>query len=249
MQQLPKEMTPVVGVIPARYGSTRFPGKALAMIGDRSMLQRVYERSAKCRTLSRLLVATDDERIREHVLGFGGEVVMTPVDCPTGTDRVRVAVAGIECQTVAVIQGDEPLIEPDVIDRTVQALAASERAVCATPIAITRDLQAIESEHTAKVAVNAKLEALYFSRSRIPFARTAAGQDFCYKHVGLYVYRRSFLETFTTLAQTPLELAESLEQLRMLENGYTVQCCPVDYEAISVDTPEDLAALKRKLGL
>ncbi len=248
MNDLPLHMRPVLGVIPARYGSTRFPGKALADIGGRTMLEHVYERSARSRLLDGLLVATDDERIRACVEGFGGSVVMTSESCPTGTDRARDAVAEKDCRTVALIQGDEPRIDPHVIDAAIRALAGAPECVCATPITRTRDRGHIESVNTAKVAVNSRLEALYFSRLPIPYQRTTAGQTFHYKHVGLYVYRRDFLDSFPGLAQTPLELAESLEQLRILESGFRIQCCEVEYEAVSVDTPEDLADFKRRFG-
>ena len=243
---VPEAMRPIVGVIPARYGSTRFPGKALAMIGGRSMLEHVYERSARSTLLDRLIVATDDARIEQHVRDFGGNVVMTSPACPTGTDRAKEAVAGLLCGTVALIQGDEPRIEPSVIDQTIQALAGAPDCVCATPIARSTDREQIDSPNTAKVAVNGRMEALYFSRLPIPYQRTTDGQGFHYKHVGLYVYRRDFLDIFPGLAQTPLELAESLEQLRILENGRRIQCCVVDYEAVSVDTPEDLAEFLRR---
>lgn len=210
------------------------------------MLHHVYARAAKSSLVDRLVVATDDERIRAHVVEFGGEVVMTSPACPTGTDRAKEAVAGLACRTVVLIQGDEPRIDPGVIDQTILALGAAPECVCATPITRSTDRAQIESVNTAKVAVNARLEALYFSRLPIPYQRTSDGQAFYYKHVGLYVYRREFLDLFPGLAQTPLELAESLEQLRILEHGRKIQCCVVDYEAVSVDTPEDLAEFKRR---
>ena len=237
-------MAEIVGVIPSRYESSRFPGKPLARIGDKTMVRMVYERCRESKLLNRVLVATDDERIRAEVESFA---IMTSPDIATGTDRCHAAAGDMPCDIVVNIQGDEPLIDPTVIDACAGALLEASDAVCATPIALTRDAEEIASANSAKVAVNKNMEALYFSRSPIPFNR-AGGDLPYYKHIGLYAYRRDFLREYVKLSQTPMELAESLEQLRMLENGFRIQCCLVEYQAIGVDTPEDLEKVRGMIG-
>ena len=229
----------MVGIIPARYASQRFPGKPLAQLGSRSMIQCVYEASCESSELEQVIVATDDRRIYDHVGDFGGEAVMTPPEVATGTDRCFLAAEGLGATIVVNIQGDEPLLRPDVIDETVRALRDNQQAVCATPICPCDDQGEISSPHVVKVAAGCDGTALYFSRSVIPYERNRVSQAY-YKHIGLYAYRFSFLQKYSTLKQTPLELAESLEQLRILEHGYKIQCAVVKYDAIGVDTPEDL---------
>ena len=213
------------------------------------MIQMVYERCRQSEELGRVIVATDDERIKKHVEAFGGECALTSPDCPTGTDRIYEVVREVDCEIVVNIQGDEPLIDPGVIDTCVRSLRSAPDAVCATPVTRTRDPEKINSTNTAKVALNTKGEALYFSRSPIPFNRSAGESLEYFKHVGMYAYRKEFLGAYVGLEQTPNELAESLEQLRMLENGYIVQTCEVEYEAIGVDTPEDLEVIKGLVGV
>lgn len=234
----------IIGVIPARYQSTRFPGKPLAVIDGKTMIQAVTDRCRKSRMLGRVIVATDDRRILEHVLSFGGEAVLTSADIATGTDRCWAAVRDIDCDIVVNIQGDEPLIDPSVIDECVRALLESDRAVCSTPIVKTDDESQIRSPHAVKVVVNRNMEALYFSRAAIPFIRDGNGGGY-HLHIGLYAYRTDFLSRYVELPRTPLELSESLEQLRILENGFVIACRVVDYEALGVDTPEDLEEVRR----
>ena len=199
--------------------------------------------------MDRIIVATDDKRIHDHVLSFSGESVMTSEDIATGTDRCEAVARTLDCGIVVNIQGDEPLIDPDVIDTCIEALKNAPHAVCATPIRRTNDPEKIISSNTAKVAVKNNLEALYFSRSPIPFNRNAGESLQYFLHIGLYVYRKSFLNEYVKMKQSPMEITESLEQLRILENGYTIQCCMVNYDAIGVDTPEDLIKVKKILGI
>lgn len=244
-------MSDVIGIIPARYQSTRFQGKPLAKLGDKTMIQMVYERCQQSQLLDHVAVATDDQRIFDHLLSFGGNVVMTGTHIATGSDRCFEAIkSDPHCKIVVNIQGDEPLIDPKVIDACINALIKAPEAVCATPIVKCNDQHELTSPHSVKVAINTNLEALYFSRFPIPYHRsnpsdTSSGPY--YKHIGLYCYRKEFLAKYVTMKQTPLEMAESLEQLRILENGYTIQCCLVDYDSIGVDTPEDLEKVKHML--
>ena len=229
----------VVGVIPARYRSTRFEGKPLAEIKDgKSMIRMVYEACRKSRRLDRVVVATDDQRIYGHVLDFGGEVVMTSEELATGTDRCLAAIQDVSCDIVVNIQGDEPLIDPAVIDEVVTALENSPNAVCATPVCLIHEEDEVASQNTVKAVMNLKREAIYFSRSVIPFKRGKTSGY--YKHIGLYAYRKKFLEKFVLFPQSSLEISESLEQLRIIENGYTIQCVVVEYNSVGVDTPLDL---------
>ncbi|MBP0001880.1 MAG: 3-deoxy-manno-octulosonate cytidylyltransferase [Cyanobacteria bacterium SID2] len=242
-------MTKITGIIPARYKSVRFEGKPLAKIGDKTMIQMVYERCLQSELLDRVRVATDDRRIYDSVLSFGGQAVMTGEDIATGSDRCCAAVKGEDWDIVVNIQGDEPLIDPQVIDTCVRSLLDAPEAVCSTPVVATTDLDEINSPHAVKVALNQKIEALYFSRYPIPYNRKGIEGKTYYKHIGLYCYRKPFLEKYVTMPQTPLETSESLEQLRMLENGYKIQCCLVKYESVGVDTKEDLEKVKTLLGV
>lgn len=242
-------MTKVTGIIPARYKSTRFEGKPLAAIGGKTMIQMVYENCLRSTLLDQVMVATDDQRIYDNVMSFGGKVVMTRTDIATGSDRCYEAVKHYDCDITVNIQGDEPLIDPAVIDACIQALLDTPEAVCSTPVVESYDLEEINSPHTVKVALNQQLEALYFSRYPIPYFRNSMKGRKYYRHIGLYCYRKYFLEEYVTMSQTPLEISESLEQLRILENGFKIQCCPVQYESIGVDTPEDLERVKHLLGV
>jgi len=242
-------MTMITGVIPARYKSTRFEGKPLAILGGKTMIQMVYEKCCKSRLLNQVIVATDDHRIYDNVLSFGGSVVMTGVDIATGSDRCYEATKNDDCDIVVNIQGDEPLIDPDIIDICIQSLIDAPKAVCSTPVVKSYDPDEINSPHAVKVVLNKAFEALYFSRYPIPFFRNSSGGETYYRHIGLYCYRKSFLERFVSMGQTHLEVSESLEQLRILENGFKIQCCLVNYESIGVDTPEDLEKVKQLLGV
>ena len=242
-------MTKIIGTIPARYKSSRLEGKPLAMIGEKTMIQMVYERCKKSKLLDRVIVATDDQRIVENVQSFNGEAVMTGKGISTGTDRCYEAVKDLDYDIIVNIQGDEPLINPGVIDACIHALIDSPDAVCSTPVVITDDEEEINSKATAKVALNRNFEALYFSRLPIPCDRDKNRTRTYYKHIGLYCFRKFFLKEFVKLEQTPCELSESLEQLRILENGYKIKCCLVDYESYGVDTQEDLIKVRKMAGV
>lgn len=227
-------------IIPARYESTRLPGKPLRMIHGKTLIRRVYERASLAKVPDAVLVATDHRDIENEVLSFGGVPVMTSPDCPTGTDRLAEVIAvHPEFDIIVNVQGDEPLIDPDVIDRLAECLAGRpdlDMATVATPL--KEEEQGDPS--CVKVVVSQKGEALYFSRSLIPYPR----HDFAappLKHVGIYAYRRDFLSAYAKMAQTPLEKTESLEQLRALEMGYKIGVIQEKTADIGIDTPEDLA--------
>ena len=229
----------VLCVIPARYASTRLPGKPLKDIAGKPMVCRVYERASQASKVSKTIVATDDERILQAVRVHGGEAMMTRKDHPTGTDRLAETAASFpEADLIVNVQGDEPLIDPDVIDRLAQDLIDHpelDMATVATPL----HEDEYDDPSSVKVVVNQKGEALYFSRSLIPYPR----HDFkvpALKHVGIYAYRRDFLLAYAKMAQTPLEKTESLEQLRALEMGYKIGVIEVKTQDIGIDTEEDL---------
>lgn len=227
-------------IIPARYESTRLPGKPLRMIHGKTLIRRVYERASLAKVPDAVLVATDHKEIENEVLSFGGVPVMTSPDCPTGTDRLAEVIAvHPEFDIIVNVQGDEPLIDPDVIDRLAECLAGRpdlDMATVATPL----KEEEYKDPSCVKVVVSQKGEALYFSRSLIPYPR----HDFAappLKHVGIYAYRRDFLAAYAKMAQTPLEKTESLEQLRALEMGYKIGVIQEKTADIGIDTPEDLA--------
>ena len=240
-----------IGIIPARYASTRFPGKPLVDIGGKTMIERDYRQASKA--LPRVVVATDDDRIRDAVLGFGGEVVMTSDTHRSGTDRCREAY--LNCRSTADvvvnIQGDEPFIDPAQIE-SVKALFEADPT---TPIGTlvrrfdpAMGWNALFNQNTPKVVLDEAGNALYFSRSIIPYVRNHEWREWIdncqfYTHVGLYAYRADVLDEITRLPQSPLELAESLEQLRWLQNGYRIATALTDSQAIGIDTPEDLKKL------
>lgn len=228
----------ILGVIPARYASTRFPGKALARIAGKSMLQHVYERASAARYLSSILIATDDERIVAEARKFGAPVRMTRSDHISGTDRVAEIAASDTAGVVVNIQGDEPLIDPAAIDAAVLPLLDDPGIEMGTLKKRIEDPGEIQNPNVVKVVTDAEGDALYFSRCPIPYLRGAAVPQ--YKHVGLYVYRRDFLLGYSDLPVGPLEKAECLEQLRALENGHRIRVVETEYESLGVDTPADL---------
>ena len=231
-----------IGIIPARYASSRLPGKPLAEIGGRPMIQRVYERAREARRLERVLVATDDRRILEAVWRFGGEAVMTSEAHRSGTDRLAEVAAGLEVDVVVNIQGDEPLIDPGLIDALIEPFddRPIEMVTGATPI--TSEAESANPS-VVKVVVDRTNHALYFSRLPIPYARGHSTVERL-KHIGMYAYRRSFLLAYANMEPTPLELAESLEQLRAVENGVRIYVVRTDHDALSVDTLEDLQQVR-----
>jgi 3-deoxy-manno-octulosonate cytidylyltransferase (CMP-KDO synthetase) len=241
-------MRRVFGLIPARYASTRFPGKPLHPIAGRPLIQHVVEHCRKARSLCEIIVATDDERIASEARKFC-RVEMTRADHPSGSDRIAEVAARLECEAVVNIQGDEPLIDPAVIDAVANALAANEMSTAATPI---RSLEEYESPNAVKVVVSASGRALYFSRRTIPFVRDAASRSSAeqlaafpfLKHLGIYGYRRETLLRLVKFPVSPLENAEKLEQLRALENGLEIAVVKVDYDSVGVDVPEDVARVE-----
>jgi 3-deoxy-manno-octulosonate cytidylyltransferase (CMP-KDO synthetase) len=235
-----------VVVIPARYHSTRCPAKILADIGGRPMIEHVYRRAAAAPGVDGVVVATDDGRIASAVEEFGGIVRMTRPTHQTGSDRVAEVAADLECDIVVNVQGDLPLIEPDMIAQAIAPLDQDPRVEMSTLRQRIKDGAERSSSHVVKVVVDRRGDALYFSRSPVPFLR---GDGVSYKHIGLYAYRRAFLLTLTSLPQTPLELAESLEQLRALEHGFRIRTVETAYESIEVDTPEDLERVRRQIAV
>ncbi|KXS45898.1 MAG: 3-deoxy-manno-octulosonate cytidylyltransferase (CMP-KDO synthetase) [Candidatus Frackibacter sp. T328-2] len=237
----------VVGIIPARYASTRLPGKPLVDIRGKPMVQHVYERTSKAAVLDEVVVATDDERIKEAVLNFGGEVVMTSKNHQTGTDRLAEAARDIEADVIVNVQGDEPLIAPEMIEEAVRPLLNSEEVVMGTLKKRIKDLTELKNSNLVKVVTDQNDYALYFSRAPIPFLREdREGIDF-YKHIGLYAYQKEFLLDFAQMESTTLEQMESLEQLRALENGYRIKVVETKYSSIGVDTEEDLVKVREMM--
>jgi 3-deoxy-manno-octulosonate cytidylyltransferase (CMP-KDO synthetase) len=234
-----------IAIVPARFNSTRLPGKPLIEIKGMPLIEHVYRRVAQARSIRRIVVATDDERIYRAVERFGGEAVMTRADHPSGTDRVAEAAAGYEPEALIVnVQGDEPLIEPEAIDRAVEA-ACSTGAAMVTLMTRFPNEDAPADPNRVKVVVSRDGAALYFSRSRIP----SGGP--CFLHIGLYAYRVAFLQKFVRLERTFLEISERLEQLRAIEHGFRIQVVEVPggpAGAWGIDTPGDLEEFRRLLG-
>ncbi|WP_426491723.1 3-deoxy-manno-octulosonate cytidylyltransferase [Hymenobacter sp. 102] len=242
-----------IGIIPARFASTRLPGKPLVDLGGQSMIERVV-RQAQQSSLSRVVVATDDPRILDHVRSFGGEAVLTDPDHPSGTDRVRDAYEQLQVQADCIIniQGDEPFIHPAQIDALVQLFAAPEPPQLATLVKPVVSEEELFSPHLPKAVLNARAEALYFSRHPLPYQRQHPQAEWLrhhryLRHIGLYAYRPDVLREITQLPPSPLELAESLEQLRWLEAGYRIQTAETELETIGIDTPEDVERALRHL--
>ena len=239
----------VVAVIPARYGSTRFEGKPLAGILGKPMVQHVVEGVGQSRLIKDVIVATDDRRILETVASFGGRALMTSTDHRTGSDRVAEVARKLRAEIIVNVQGDEPLIRGVLIDRAIRPLLRDPSLQMATLMTRFQRTEEWLSPHIVKVVVDQKHFALYFSRAPIPFPRDvrrtriealASPPQGVYKHIGVYVYRRSFLLRLSKMRPTPLEELEKLEQLRALEYGYRIKLTLVDYEPLAVDTPEDL---------
>jgi 3-deoxy-manno-octulosonate cytidylyltransferase (CMP-KDO synthetase) len=230
----------ILGVIPARFASSRFPGKVLAQISSKSMLQHVYERTSLARYLTATIIATDDERVYNAARSFGARVVMTRADHVSGTDRVAEAASAENAELVVNIQGDEPLIDPAAIDAAILPLAHDPEIVMGTLKKAIEDPREIADPNVVKVVTDRNADAIYFSRCPIPYERDQATPRTHFKHIGLYVYRRDFLMAYSALPVGPLEQAERLEQLRALENGYRIRVVETEYESLGVDTPEDL---------
>jgi 3-deoxy-manno-octulosonate cytidylyltransferase (CMP-KDO synthetase) len=240
----------ITAVIPARYASTRFPGKALAEIDGRPMIQHVYERTTLSKLVGRVIVATDDARIADAVKAVGGEAIMTSINHETGTDRLAEVAAGLDADIIVNVQGDEPLIDPVMIDLALQPFLEEADLQMGTVKTRIKCLHDFLSPNVVKVVTDSRGNALYFSRSPLPFFRDkwkdlkddsfCCGKLLCYKHVGLYVYRRDFLLTFAAMPPTFLEISEKLEQLRALENGVIIRVVETECESVGVDTLDDL---------
>jgi len=228
----------ILGVIPARYASSRFPGKALAVVAGKTLIHHVFERASQAVSLTELIIATDDERIRDEARRFDAPVRMTRSDHPSGTDRVAEVAADTSAEIIVNIQGDEPLIDPAAIDAAALSLLDDPPVPMATLKKQIVNLQEFTNPNVVKVVTDGRNNAIYFSRSPIPY--DLSGQAVHYKHIGLYVYRRDFLLSYSRLPIGPLERAERLEQLRALENGYRIRVVETEYESLGVDTPDDL---------
>jgi len=242
------EMLKAVAIIPSRYGSTRLPGKPLVDICGKPLVRHVYERAQRARRVSEVIVATDDQRVLETVKGFGGKAVLTSSLHRTGTDRVAEVARNMDADIVVNVQGDEPLIEPEMIDQAIEPLIKDPQVPMATLATRIGSSEELSDPNVVKVVVDQKGFALYFSRSQIPFVRNHSSLSFecCFlKHIGLYVYRLAFLRRFASMPQGPLERSEELEQLRALENGFRIAVVVTRFNSIGVDIPEDLERVRR----
>ena len=247
----------IVAIIPARFGSTRFPGKALADLAGKPMIQHVYEQTMKASLVSRAIVATDDRRIADAIHQIGGEAIMTSTAHETGTDRLAEVAHGLEADLVVNVQGDEPLINPAMIDQAIEPFLNDSSLKMGTLKSRVKCLHDFLSPNVVKVVTDNAGYALYFSRSPLPFFRDkwhdlkdeafASGRLLCFKHVGLYVFQRDFLLEYAALPQTFLELSEKLEQLRALESGVKIRVVETEFESLGVDTPEDLNKAKERI--
>ncbi len=238
----------ITAIIPARYGSTRFEGKPLADLLNKPVIQHVYERCSGSPMLNRVIVATDDERIYNAVKAFHGEVVMTSPAHETGTDRLAEVAASLKSDIIVNVQGDEPLVQPAMINEAVKPMTEDRSIVMGTLKSSIKNIRDLDNPSVVKVVTDKNDYALYFSRFPIPFIRdkkhdTAGTNHF--KHIGLYVYDREFLLKISRMEPTPLEIAEKLEQLRALENGYKIKVVYTEFESLGVDTPEDLVKARQ----
>lgn len=242
----------ILGIIPARFASSRFPGKPLADIGGKSMIQRVYEQAQKAKSLSKVVVATDDSRIFDHIIGFGGEAYMTAENHPSGTDRcfeaLQKAGGSSKYDYIINIQGDEPFIDPETIEQMAKLL--DFKTEIATAVKKINDYETLFDPNVVKAVLTMRKQCLYFSRQTVPYVRGHEPEtwlehaDF-YKHIGLYAYRNDVLEQISHLPPSPLENTEKLEQLRWLGYGYKIYATITNYESIGIDTPEDLEKLNK----
>jgi 3-deoxy-manno-octulosonate cytidylyltransferase (CMP-KDO synthetase) len=241
----------VTAVVPARYASTRLPGKPLADIDGKPMIQWVYERVGRASLVNDVIVATDDGAIFDAVSGFGGKAVMTSPDHPSGTDRLAEVAEKVDSEIIVNVQGDEPLIEPSVVDACVRPMLEGDPNPVVTPCTRIKSRSDLLNPNAVKVVMDVQGNALYFSRSPIPYDRDG-GPDTAdlsersfFKHIGLYVYRREFLLQYRRMERGPLEMREKLEQLRILENGHKIRVIETEYDSVGVDSPEDLARIRK----
>lgn len=244
----------IIGIIPARYASTRFPGKPLVQINGKSMIQRVYEQTSKAKSLNKVIIATDNERIANHVKSFGAVAIITSSNHPSGTDRCFEAyqLNGEKFDYVLNVQGDEPFLDPEQINSLVEGCAGDVEI--ATQMIKCNNYEVLFDKGEVKIILNTKKEALYFSRNVIPFIKGKEEKDWhnhydYYRHVGMYAYRTDILEKITKLKPSALELAESLEQLRWLEHGYKIKCIETQFDSHCIDTPEDIEKVIRLMNI
>ena len=246
----------VIAVIPARWGSSRFPGKPLALIKGKPMIQWVFEQTSKAKSVSEVIVATDDSRILDTVNNFGGNAIMTSANHESGTDRIAEVIGNKNCEIVVNVQGDEPLIPPVNIDLVVQPLLEGIPESTVTLRILIKSYDNLMDRNITKVVVNKSSSALYFSKAMIPWDRDDAIENssvdplkpFWYKHIGLYAYRKNFLMEFGSLPTSGLEQIEKLEQLRILENGYNIRVVETNLDSIGVDCEEDLLVIEKRLA-
>lgn len=236
----------IVAIIPARYASTRLPEKPLIDLCGKPMIQRVYEQTRKATLVNRVIVATDHEKITEAVKSFGGEVMLTPTDLKSGSDRIAYVAKNLKDAVIIVnVQGDEPLISPTMIDEAIEPMIDDSKIQTATLVKKITLAAEVSNPNIVKVVLDKNGFALYFSRSPIPFLRNGSGNDTWYrqftyyKHIGLYVFRRDFLMQFASWQETALEQAERLEQLRIIEHGFKIKATITEYDSVPVDTVED----------
>jgi 3-deoxy-manno-octulosonate cytidylyltransferase (CMP-KDO synthetase) len=242
-----KQSTSIVGIIPARFASTRLFGKPMADIGGKAMIQHTYESSSKSKLLHKIIIAVDDERVESFCRGFGAEVILTPKEIKTGSDRIAFVAKNLSKSDIVVnIQGDEPFIPGRMIDQAIEPLLFDKTIYCSTLAKKITSINELKNSSIVKVVFDYQNYAMYFSRLPIPFVRDAGTykekikKSHFYKHVGLYVYKLEFLLKFSKLEPTDLEQTEKLEQLRILENGYKIKVVETEFNSISVDTQEDL---------
>ena len=243
-----------IGIIPARYGSTRFPGKPLALISGKPMIQYVYESAIYSNVFDEVYIATDDIQIERVANDFGALVVLTPTTLQSGTDRVYAALSRLKLQqkissvsVVVNIQGDEPLCPPELFEELVSTFEKTDSEIC-TPITQIHNEEEFRNPNVVKVVIDNDNKALYFSRSSIPYSKEFTSGVLRYKHIGLYAYSPEVLEYFANSTPSSLELQENLEQLRLLQQGYSLQCFETDYSSIAVDIPEDISKVESILS-
>ena len=241
-------MAEAIAIIPARYGSIRFPGKVLADLHGKPVVQHVYERVSRAESVSQVVVATDDIRIIRAVEAFGGKVIMTSSNHVSGTDRVAEAVSKTGGDIIVNVQGDEPLIEPEIIDSVVGRIIDDEAVSCSTAASPITDEAVYLDPNAVKVVLDSSGHALYFSRSPLPYYRDGFPPGGAYLHAGIYCFRRNFLDIYSTLKQTPLEKAEKLEQLRIIGHGYKIGVVITKTLPKGIDTEEDLVVARKLFG-
>ena len=248
-----QKKNPVIAIIPARYASSRFPGKPLVQILGKTLLQRTYENTLLCTQLDDVLVATDDQRIYDHVKNFGGHVVMTPDHCPTGSDRLAFVLQNDpelqKAEMIINVQGDEPCLDPHVISSLIEILRSDESAVMSTAVVKIENEEEANNPSEVKCVLSLDGSVLYFSRALIPGGHTLSYRKDIpyYKHLGIYAYRPDFLLKYTKIPMTPLQIAEDLEQLKVLENGYKIKAAIVKSASAGVNTPEDIKKVEQEL--